>query len=168
MGLLDWLFKQPQPQIPTVPSILPDIAKNEIKQGRLPHINVDVLFVKRGEICHYADRAILIVDKKKKVVHSINHGFSTPGLFKGNRHHWGGGISTVDEQKEIEHYKGMLYVTNKRIIFSSKDIGFDKQYRYLSSVKPYSNAIELQYGSTIYSIFVPDGSIVYTVIQMLK
>ena len=168
MGLLDWIFKQPQPQTPTVPSILPDVAKNEIRHGRLPNINVDVLVTKRGELCHYADRAVLMVEKKKKVIHSNNYGFSTRGLFKGNRHYWGAGTSRVDEQKEIEHYNGMLYVTNKRIIFNSKDVGFDKQYRNLSSVTPYSNAIELQFGSMIYSIFVPDGSIVYTVIQMLK
>lgn len=168
MGFLDWLFGQSKPQTPIVPSLLPEIVKDEIRNGRLPHINVDQLFTKRGEICHYADRAILIVEKTKKIVHSRNHGMSTPGLFKGDRYHWGDSTSTVDEQIETEHCKGMLYVTNKRIIFTSKSEGFDKQYRYLSSVKPYSNAIELQYGSTIYSLFVPDGAIVYAVIQMLK
>ena len=168
MSFLDWFFGQSQPRTPTIPSILPDVAKNEITQGRLPHINVDELFTKPGEICHYAERAILTIEKTKKVVNSRNHGVSTPGIFKGDRYHWGGTSSTVDEIMETEHHKGMLYVTNKRIIFRSKTTGFDKQYRYLSSVKPYSNAIELQYGSVIYSIFVPDGSVIYSVIQMLK
>ena len=168
MGFFDWLFGQPQPNIPHVPSILPDIAKNEIVNGRLPHINVDKLFAKRGEICHYVDNAMLVLEKKKKVVHSRNGGFSTPGLLKGNRWHWGNTTSTVDEEIETETHKGILYITNKRIVFSSKGVGIDKQYRYLSTVKPYANAIELQYGSTIYSLFVPDGNIAYAVIQMLK
>jgi len=168
MGFFDWLFGQPKPNIPQVPSILPDIAKNEIRCGRLPHINADKLFVKRGEICHYADQAMLVVEKTKRVVRTRNNGISTPGLFKGDRYHWGGSTSTIDEQTESEYHKGILYITNKRIVFTSKTVGFDKQYRYLSAVKPYSNAIELQYGSTIYSLFVPEGDIAYSVIQMLQ
>ncbi len=168
MGFFDWLFKPPQPKIPQVPSILPDVAKNEILNGRLPHITVDKLFVNRGEICHYADKAILVVEKKRRVVHSHHMGRSMPGLLKGNR--WNTGMSTsyVDEDIESEEHRGILYITNKRIIFSSDSVGFDKQYRYLSSVRPYSNAIELQYGSNIYSLFIPDGNIAYSVIQMLK
>lgn len=168
MGFLDWLFSQPQPRTPIVPSILPDIVKNEIMNGRLPHINADKLFLKRGEICHYADQALLVVEKTKKVVHSRSHGTSAPGLFKGNRHHWGGTTSKVEERIETEEHKGILYITNKRIIFTSQNVGFDKQYRYLSSVKPYANALELQYGSKIYALFVPDGRITYAVIKMLQ
>ncbi len=168
MGFLDQLFGQPKVTYPTVPSILPDIAKNEILNGRLPHINVNELFTKRGEICHYADRAILAVKKEKIVRTTKNYGMSTPGILKGNRFHSGSSVSTLDRQSEIEYQKGMLYITNKRIIFTAKDSGFDKPYMYLSSVKPYSNAIELQYGSTVYSLYVPDGALAYKVIQILK
>lgn len=168
MGFFDWLFGETQPQIPTVHSILPSVVTDEIRQGRLPHINADRLFVKRGEICHYADRAILIIEKKNRVYRTRNVGVSGPGLFKGNRYHHGRAITTSEEEVETDQYQGILYITNKRIIFTSKTVGFDKQYRYLSAVKPYSNGIELQYGSTIYSIIVPDGAIAYAVIQMLQ
>jgi hypothetical protein len=168
MGFFDWLFGQPKPQIPTVNSILPTVVIDEIKQGRLPHINADKLFVKRGEICHYADHAILMVEKKNRVYRTRNIGLSGPGLLKGDRYHHGSAITTSEEKIETEQYHGILYITNKRIIFTSKTVGFDKQYRYLSAVKPYSNGIELQYGSTIYSLIVPDGVIAYTVIQLLQ
>ena len=168
MGFLDWLFGQPKPQYPSIASILPDVAKDEIRKGRLPHINVDILFTKQGEICHYADQAVLMVEKKKKVAHTQNRGVSIPGLFGETRYYRGGSTSTANEETEIEYHKGMLFITNKRIIFTSKNTGFDKQYRYLSAIKPYSNAIELQYASEIYSVFVPDGAIAYAVIQMLK
>lgn len=168
MGFFDWLFGQPQPQIPTVNSILPRVVIDEIQQGRLPHINADKLFVKRGEICHYADRAIMMVEKKSKTYQTKNYGASTPGLFKGTRYHRGRAITSAEEIIETEQHQGVLYITNKRIIFTSKSVGFDKQYRYLSAVKPYLNGIELQYGSTIYSLIVPDGSIAYAVIQMLQ
>lgn len=168
MGLLEWLFGKPKETAPTIPSILPDIAKNEIRNGRLPHINVNELFTRRGEICHYADHAILVVKKEKSIRTSRSYGLSTPGIFKGDHLYSGHTVNTLDKQYETDYQKGMLYITNKRIIFTAKDGGFDKQYIYLSSIKPYTNAIELQYNSTIYSIFVPDGMIAYTVIQLLK
>lgn len=168
MGFFDWLFGQPQPQIPTINSILPSVVIDEIQQGRLPHINADKLFVKRGEICHYADRAILMLEKKNKIYHSNNYGMSAPGLMKGNRYHHSRAIISSEDLIETEQHQGILYITNKRIIFTSKSVGFDKQYRYLSAINPYSNGIELQYGSTIYSLIVPDGAVAYAVIQMLQ
>lgn len=168
MGLLDWLFGQPKPQIPTVNSILPPNVISEISQGRLVHINTDKLFMKRGELCHYADRAILLVDKKEKTYRTKSYGGSVPGLLKGNRFHHGYSETKAQENIITEKYPGILFITNKRIVFTSKGYPFDKQFRYLSSVKPYLNAIELQYGSTIYSLVVPDGNLAYAVIQMLQ
>lgn len=46
--LFDALFGNKN-QIPTVTSILPAAAKNEIMSGRLPILNTDQLFLKRGE-----------------------------------------------------------------------------------------------------------------------
>ena len=170
MGFLNWLFSQPQPQmrVPHIPSILPSIAVNEINNNRLPQINADKLFLTRGETCHYADQALLIYEKTKKTIHSTSFGRSVPGLLKGNRWHAGSSVSTIDENIERTEHKGILYITNKRIVFYSKEHSFDKQFRYLSSVKPYSNAIELQYGSTLYELFVPNGDVVYKVIKLIQ
>ena len=55
MGLLD-IFKPPQ--APSVQSILPQVAVNEIMNGRLPILNTDKIFLKGGEKCHYIDKAI--------------------------------------------------------------------------------------------------------------
>ena len=59
MGLLDAIFGNNQP--PKINSILPTAAKNEIRAGRLPILNTDSLFLKRGEKIHYIDKAIRIV-----------------------------------------------------------------------------------------------------------
>ncbi len=162
MGLLDFLFGSNQ--IPTVISILPDVAKQEILAGRLPHINTDNLFLKKGEYCCYIDKAILMEEKVKKVYK--HHGVSTPGLFEGNRHNWGTGQSK--EYIETKQYKAILYITNQRIILQCRDHGFDKAYKYLSAVKPYSDGIELQYGNKTYSLIVPDGMIPYEVIKIIQ
>ncbi len=33
-----------------------------------------------------------------------------------------------------------LYITNQRIVFQATKWGFDKTYRYLTAITPYSNA----------------------------
>ena len=56
MGFLD-LFN-PQPTTPTIPSVLPESVKQQILRGKLPILEANNLFLKNGETCHYADRAI--------------------------------------------------------------------------------------------------------------
>lgn len=161
MGLLDLFFGN---NTPTVTSILPAAARQEILCDRLPRLNTDSIFLKRGEYCVYIDKAILMVDKIKRV--HKHHGTSTPGLFEGNRHNWGTGYTK--EYTETQQFKAILYITNQRVILQCKDHGFDKQYRYLSAIKPYSNGIELQYGNKTYSIIVPEGEIPYRAIQLIQ
>lgn len=93
MGLWD-LFK-PQPQTPIVTSILPDVAKQEILRGRLPILNTNKVFLKRGETCHYIDKAIYEKKTVRKRYVRKNNGYSVPGLFKGTRINIGGGSTDV-------------------------------------------------------------------------
>ena len=65
MGFFDALFGNKN-QIPTVTSILPDAARQEIISGRLPILNTDKLFLKKGERIHYIDKAVNIEEKKVK------------------------------------------------------------------------------------------------------
>ena len=169
MGFFSWLFSQPNPPaLPKVNSILPDMAKQEILQGRLPRLNTETIFTQKGEYIHFIDKAILLKDKTKKHYKTRNMGVSGPGLFKGDRVHFGGGTAEPVEEIITEQFKGIIYVTNKRVVFVNKDNGFDKAYRYLSAVTPYSNGIELQYGSTTYSLLVPDGSLLNNVFKLIK
>ena len=115
MGLLDAIFGNNQP--PKINSILPTAAKNEIRAGRLPILNTDSLFLKRGEL--------------------------------------------------VQH-RGVLYVTNQRIVFQASEKGFDKTYRYLTAVTPYVDACELQFGSKTYNMYVDNGNLLYEVLQLVK
>lgn len=169
MGFFSWLFSQPNPpELPKVNTILPDAAKQEIENGRLPRLQTDTIFTQKGEYIHYIDKAILLKDKTKRSYISKSMGFSGPGLFKGNRVRFGGGTAEPVEEIITEQFKGILYVSNKRVIFVNKDNGFDKPYRSLSAVTPYSNGIELQYGSTTYSLLVPDGDLLNKVFKILN
>lgn len=162
MGLLDFFFGERT--ITVSNSILPTAAKQEILSDRLPRINSDSIFLKKGEYCCYIEKAILLEEKTRKI--HKHHGYSTPGLFKGNRHSFGTG--QTKEYTETVQHKAILYITNQRIILQCKNNGFDKAYKYLSTIKPYTNGIELQFGNKTYCIIVPEGEIPYRAIQLIQ
>lgn len=166
MGFLD-SFKN-QPRTPVVQSILPDVAKEEIRKGRLPILNTNNLFLKAGEQCHYIEKAIY--EKKTLRRQSVrrNAGYTMPGLFKGTRIHVGGGMADQREVPEYQLIRGILYVTNRRIIFQGEQEGFDLKIADLVAVAPYANCAELQTGKGGYRLFVPDGGLVQTVLQKVK
>ena len=152
----------PKQQMQITDSILPLAAKNEIMASRLPQLNTDKIFLKKGEVCSYIDKAILNIHVKKKMSQHIGH--TSPGLFKGTR--IGTGITKPIEYEETKQQKGILYITNKRVIFQAPQNAFDKQHRYLTSIEPYSNAVVPQYGDKTYELVVADGSIVNHVLKL--
>ncbi len=162
MGFLDDLFGVNK--IPTVTTILPDAAKQEIMAGRLPILNTDKVFLKRGEKIHYLDKAINLELKTVKQMRHVGH--SGPGILKGNRYNVG--VAKPIEHTEWVQHKGILYVTNQRVIFQADEWGFDKMYKYLTAINPYSDACEMQFGSKTYKILVPDGTVLYQALQLIK
>ena len=82
---------------------------------------------------------------EQKTVKEFRHvGGSAPGLFEGTR--WSSGRGRTVEHTELVQHRGILYITNQRIVFQATEWGFDKTYRYLTAITPYSNACELQFG----------------------
>lgn len=165
MGFLD-LFN-PQQTTPTVPSVLPEVAKQQILRGKLPTLEPNNLFLKNGEICHYADRAIYEKRTVSKKRIRKNTGYSMPGLFKGTRVHVSGGnLEYVDDVK-YSNIKGVLYITTKRIIFVGGSDGFDRKIESLVAITPYANCIEFQFSKETLKLFVPDGNLPHIVLRLI-
>lgn len=166
MGLFD-LFK-PQPETPMVQSILPNAAVQEIMCGRLPILNTNKIFLKSGERCHYIDKAIY----EKKNIHKryvrYNSNYSTPGFFKGTRINFGGGTTDQVDNITYQTLRGILYITNRRIIFQGEQEGFDMKVNDLVAITPYSNCVELQTSKAHYKIFVPNGNVTQAVLQLVR
>lgn len=165
MGFLD-IFK-PQPTTPTVPSVLPDAAKQQILCGQLPVLAPNNLFLKNGETCHYADRAIYEKRTVNKKRIRKNTGYSMPGLFKGTRVHMSGGNSEYVNNVTYSTIKGFLYITTKRIIFVAGSDGFDRKTEDLVAVTPYANCIELQFSKETLKLFVPNGNLPHIVLKLI-
>lgn len=157
------LFGQKQ-QMQIIKSIYPEAAKREILQGRLPHLNTDKLFLKSGEFCAFIDKAILNVHVKKRI--SKHTGVAMPGLLKGHRIHTG--FTKPIEFEEIKQVKGILYITNKRLIFQAPEYAFEKTHGRLTLITPFTNAVVLQYGNQVYELIVYDGYIVNSVLKLIN
>lgn len=151
-------------QMKIMDSILPAAAKNEIMEGRLPQLNSEKILLRKNEYCHYVDKAILNIYMTKEITYRIGH--SMPGIFKGT--HINVGTSKSKEYQEIKQQKGILYITNKRMIFQATKNSFDKQHRYLSTIEPYNNAVVLQYGKSTYEIIVEDGFVINRVLKLIN
>lgn len=165
MGFLDW-FK---PKTPTVQSILPDAAVQEIMHGRLPILNTNKIFLKNNETCHYIDKAIY----EKKIVRKRyirqNHGTSYRGIiFSDIRHHYGGGTTDVVDNTQYEMIRGILYITNRRVIFQGNTSGLNIKMDDLVAIQPYGNCVELQCNKENYKIFVPNGAVTHAVLQLIR
>ena len=165
MGFLD-LFRTPT--TPVVTTILPDAARQEILNGRLPILRTDKIFMKQGENCHYIDKAIYEKKSVRKRYVRRNNGYTMPGLFKGTRIHMGGGHTDVVDNVQYDTYKGILFVTNRRIIFVGDQTGFDKPIGELVATTPYSNCIELQFSKETYKLFVPDGNVINRALHLIQ
>ncbi len=162
MGLLSNLFGKNK--IPTVLTILPPAAKQEILAGRLPILKTDNLFLKKGEKIHYIDKAVNLEIKTIKQYRHVGH--SGPGIFKGNRYNVG--VAQPHEYDRLVQHRGILYITNQRIVFQASEWGFDKAYRYLTAITPYADACEMQFGNKTYNMIVADGNLLYQVLQLIK
>lgn len=166
MGLLD-LFRTRK--TPTVQTILPDAARQEILRGRLPILRTDKIFLKNGETCHYIDKAIYEKKIVKKQYVRRNYGTSYRGIiFKDVRHHYGSGQTDVVDNVQYETLRGILFVTNQRIIFVGDQNGFDKRLDDLVAATPWSNCIEFQFSKETYKLFVPDGNVINRVLHLVR
>lgn len=160
MGILD-LFR-PQPKTPVIIPILPDLARQEILNGRLPILNTDKVFLKRGEKCHYIDKAIY--EKRTVRKRYVRRGHT----YKGKYINWNDGQTDQVDNVQYSTHRGILYLTNRRIIFVGEHEGFDERIENIIAVQPYSNCIEIQFSKAQYKIFVPDGNLVHTVLKLVK
>lgn len=163
-----WDLFSPQRNAPAVQTILPDAARQEILRGRLPVLRTSKLFLKSGETCHYIDKAIYEKKTVRKRYVRNNRGYSVPGLFKGTRVSFGGGTTDQEDNVSYQMLRGILYVTNRRVIFQGDQEGFTVPVDDLVAVNPYRNCVELQTNKAFYRIFVPDGNVTQAVLHLVK
>lgn len=88
-------------------------------------------------------------------------------LFKGVRYHMGSSESIPVTETKVDYIPGYLYITNKRIIFTSQKGGLEKTIGSLSAFHPYSNAIGLQFGQKVINFILPRADLAVQTLQIM-
>jgi hypothetical protein len=148
-------------------SSLPAAAVNMIQNGQMPTLNVPTIFLSKGEVCHYVDKACLMTKKVTKHYRK-RYGGSSFKIAKGWYYRTGTSYSIPIENSKPVYTPGYLYITNQRLIFTARMNGFDRDFSTLTAVIPDSDSIELQFGSKNLIILSPTALIAVRTIQMLK
>lgn len=167
MGLLSNIFGSNNNIDENIPPIMPSGAVDQIKRGILPTINTNQLMLTNGETCHFAERAIRVTEKKTKHYEGGSQGVSiriTKGVTYRTGRHKGVPVEDISYVKT----KGLLYITDKRMVFVSDGQAFEKKFKTLTACVPYSNALKLQFGNTTITLMVPDGNVANIVISMIS
>ncbi len=167
MGLLANLFGNNRYEDENIPAIMPSGAIDQIHRGVLPSINTNQLMMVGDEVCHYAERAIRVTEKRTKHYEGGSQGVSIR-IMKGVTYRVGKNKGVPVEDISNIKTKGLLYITDKRIVFVSDEQAFEKKFKLLTACVPYSNAVKLQFGNTTISLLIPDGNVVYMVISMIS
>ncbi|MBQ3308132.1 MAG: hypothetical protein IJG68_08100 [Bacilli bacterium] len=147
---------------------MPQYVIDEINRGGLPVINVNILNLLEDEFCCYADYASTYKDTTKVAGYTgKNAGFNVR-IAKGLSYRTGGSGGQAIRNTQRTTYNGMLLLTNKRIIFASNGISFDKPINKISSIIPTNNGLVFQIGQKTYEIQVESANLFNRALTTLK
>lgn len=153
---------------PQLKSVLTEEVRGEIARGGLPVIRISSdMYMHPGETCRYVEQAIY--EKKVRVPRGSTKRALSRGLFRA-RQQDDVRTSAADSVVDIsfEQVRGYLYVTDTRVIFTSPSERWEHGIDELLSVKPYLNAVKLQFGRESRKVFVPDGSLAACLLRTLR
>lgn len=153
-------------EAPQLESLVPQRISNQIMSGQLPKFNPLTIILGQNESCHFMDRAALVIKKTEKSYQSRRNGRSYR-VTKGFTIHSSNTNTKPVVQEWYEYKTGVVFITNKRIIFVSTENGFEKKVRNLTAVIPYSNAVSLQFSSQILTLMLPQAQLFAAVVQMV-
>jgi len=133
----------------------------------LPLANLQIALQKNEE-CYMGFPAKLIESKTITAGYKfISHGFSVP-IVKGIRYRAGTGYSMPVRETVTTSYRGAIYLTDRRIIFSAGEGSFTLKYDKLISFQPYRDGIDFVIEGWVYTIkFLPLPGNLFSVNQMV-
>lgn len=133
-----------------------DLPQTHVRQlldsDPLPIVFGHNLVLKANERCHYSGNVTSV--KVKNVVVGYAGGSSGVSIrvAKGVSYRVGATKAAPVRGDVEERTQGSLSITNQRVIFSAPRGAFEKKIAALTAVNPYTNAIEIQFGSQQYML----------------
>ena len=139
-----------------------------INEGKLPNIEVNNLNLSAEESCCYVDKAYTFKDKTVTTGYTGRSNGVSIRIAKGLSYRTGGGNSQAIRQTQRTTYNGILYITTKRVIFTSQDESFDKTFDKITSIQEAKDGLFIQIGSHTYSIITKTHSQFIKVFNLVK
>lgn len=170
MEFLKKIFFDEQPENELkekIPAIMPEGAILQINNGFFPNIKTSRILLASNEKCYFVERAILVNEKIKKHTEGRTRGLSFR-ICKGLTYRVGKYAGNPIETKIIEKTKGLIYITNKRIIFVSEENSFEKKYNSLTASTVFNDGISLQFNSKSYKFLMPNSFSLNKVLGMIN
>lgn len=149
-------------------SLMSTETLNMIKNGQLPTIIGTNINLANDEVCHYADIGYTFKDKTITTGYTGKSSGISIRLMKGLTYRTGGSGGKAIRENQRTTYTGTLYITNKRVIYSSTNECFDKTFDKITSVTEVNDGIILQIGSTSYSIILNTHTEFVKIFNMVK
>lgn len=151
---------------PVLETLVPSRISSEIMNGQLPTFRPTTIKLSANEVCHYMDRAALVVKKSERSYSSSKAGGGYR-VSKNYRMYSSNRFTRPIDQEWHEYRTGVIFITNKRIIFVAAEDGFEKEISKLTSIIPYSDAVGLQFGNKITNFLTPQSHLMLSILQML-
>ncbi len=128
------------------------------KPSHLVPVTAPGLNMNSDEVCVYFGGAQYAITKNRVAGHVHERGGASvrivPGVLVGRST----GVTRTVRENITERYPGMLYITNQRVVFAGDKGAFSKPLSAVTTMSVNPNGIELQFGSTFYSLLVPDSA----------
>lgn len=141
---------------------------NAINSGRVPNIQGTNLNLATGENCCYMDKAYTFFDKTITTGYTGKRNGVSIRLAKGISYHTGDSGSQAIREKQRIIYNGVLYITTKRVIFTSEKDSFDKVFDKITSIHETQDGLIIQIGSKTHSIVTKTHKEFMKVFNLLK
>lgn len=133
-------------------SMMSSADRAAIRRGEVLNIQGTALNMASDEFCCYVDNGSTI--EEQEIV--------TGSEYRGTHHNtrmWkdfsvgaSKGESRVIREKRRKVYPGILYLTNKRLVYTSPDMSIDRPLLAIASVIPSGNGLRIQAGPQLFDI----------------
>lgn len=134
-----------------------DVIK-QINDGDLPCINTPNLNLEDDDFCCYMDKGYTFKDKTITTGYTGKNNGVSIRLAKGISYRTGASGSKAIRETQRTKYFGTLYLTTKKLIYSSKTISFDKPHEKITSIQEAKDGLIIQIGSNTYEIVIDTHS----------
>lgn len=170
MGIISSLLSRyinRQQTVGSLLTIMPEIASNEIRAGRLPQINTNTILLSKDEFCRFVDRAALLQDKEVTRYEGRSSGFSIR-LVKGLTYRVGSSRGIPIKEKVVNQITGILYITDRRLLFVAKENGFERKLIDISALMLQPNGVDIQCGNKTFQMIMPQPDLAVETIRILR